>query len=216
VLADAAALSQLANRAFAEELAFKVDDAIVRGDGTGKPLGILNAGCLISVSKESGQAAASFTYGNAVAMRGRLSPRSRSRAAWFMNQEVESVLPNMNFNIWNSPKTDVVGGSAVYIPAGNASEAPFGRLLGMNIVIIEQASALGTAGDVILADMSQYYLATKGGLQQAESMHVAFLTGEMCYRFTYRCDGQPARKAALTPYKGSATIGSFIVCDVRG
>ncbi len=215
VIADATALGQIAGRAFAEEIAFKVDDAVYRGDGAGKPLGILNSGCLISVAKESGQTAATFTYGNAVAMRGRMSPRSRARAIWVMNQEVESVLPNMNFNIWNSPKSDIVGGSSVYIPANSAAEAPFGRLLGMQIIVIEHASALGTAGDVALVDMSQYLLATKGGVQQAESMHVQFLTGEMTYRFTYRCDGQPARKAALTPYKGSSTIGPFVICDAR-
>jgi len=215
VISDAIALGQIAGRAFGEEIAFKVDDAVYRGDGAGKPLGILNSGCLITVAKESGQTAATFTYGNAVAMRGRLSPRSRPRAVWFMNQEVETVLPLMNFAIWNSPKTDVVGGSAVYVPPGGASEAPFGRLLGMPIVVIEHASAIGTVGDIMLADLSQYLLATKGGLQQAESMHVQFLTGEMTYRFTYRCDGQPARKAALTPYKGSATIGPFVCLALR-
>lgn len=215
VIADAAALGSLASRAFAEEMAFKIDDAIIRGDGAGKPLGILLSGSLVSVAKESSQVADTIMYENVVKMLARMTPRSLRNAVWYINQEVNAQLPLMTVKVKNVAGTENVGGSAVYIPPSGASGAPFGTLLGRPISVIEHAAALGDQGDIILGDFSQYLLATKGGLQQAESMHVQFLTGEMTYRFTYRCDGQPARKSALTPYKGSATLSPFVVLDAR-
>jgi AGCS family alanine or glycine:cation symporter len=47
---------------------------------------------------------------------------------------------------------------------------------------LEQSAALGDQGDIILADLGAYLLATKGGPQFASSMHVQFLTDEMTFR----------------------------------
>ena len=41
LLADAGALENILSQAFAEEIGFKLDDAIINGDGAGKPLGVL-------------------------------------------------------------------------------------------------------------------------------------------------------------------------------
>jgi len=53
LLQDAAAMDSILSQAFAEEIKFKLDDAIIRGTGAGQPLGILNAGCLVTVAKEA-------------------------------------------------------------------------------------------------------------------------------------------------------------------
>jgi HK97 family phage major capsid protein len=45
-----------------------LDDAIINGTGAGMPLGVLNAGCLVSVTKESGQKADTIVAENAVKM----------------------------------------------------------------------------------------------------------------------------------------------------
>ena len=55
----------------------------------------------------------------------------------------------------------------------------------------------------------------KGGVQQASSMHVRFTTGEQTFRAFYRVDGQAVPRAALTPFKGSATLSPFVVLDTR-
>ena len=64
---------------------------------------------------------------------------------------------------------------------------------------------LGDLGDIVLADWSQYKVATIGGVQAASSMHVQFLTDQMAYRFIRRVDGQPTWQSDLTPYKGTNT-----------
>jgi len=60
-----------------------------------------------------------------------------------------------------------------------------------------------------------YYLATKGGMKFASSMHVQFLTDEMTFRVTYRVDGKPALSSAITPYKGSSTLSPFVGLAAR-
>ncbi len=55
LLEDAVALDGYINKWFPAEIGFKLDDAVINGDGAGKPLGILNAPCLVSVAAEGGQ-----------------------------------------------------------------------------------------------------------------------------------------------------------------
>ena len=68
-----------------------------------------------------------------------------------------------------------------------------------------------TTNDIMLADMSQYLLWEKGGIDMATSMHVEFLTDQEVIRFIYRVDGQSAYASAITPYKGSSTQSPFVV-----
>jgi len=97
----------------------------------------------------------------------------------------------------------------------NMANAPFGTLMGRPITPIEQASTVGTVGDIIFADFSQYKMIEKGGINADSSIHVAFLTDETVFRWTLRTDGQPKRNAALTPYKGSSTLSPFITLASR-
>jgi HK97 family phage major capsid protein len=87
-------------------------------------------------------------------------------------------------------------------------------LFGTPIVAVEQCSALGTVGDIVLADLGQYLLIDRPP-QVASSMHVRFVYDEMAFRFTYRVNGQPAWKSALTPYKGSNSLSPFVTLETR-
>jgi HK97 family phage major capsid protein len=83
------------------------------------------------------------------------------------------------------------------------------------VVETEFNPTLGTVGDILLADMSQYVIIDKD-VQAASSIHVQFLTDQVCYRFVYRCDGQPKIAAPLTPFKGGAnTLSPFVVVATR-
>jgi len=199
------------NRLVAKELAFKVDDALVRGTGAGQPLGILNAGCLVSVAKEAGQGAATVLAENIMKMRSRLFASSRQNSVWLINQNVEPQLHSMSLAVGT-------GGVPVYMPAGGLSNLPFDTLYGRPVLPIEQCATLGTAGDIILADFSNgYILAEKGGIQADMSIHVQFLYDESVFRFVMRVDGQPVRATALTPYKGGAsdTQSHFVALATR-
>jgi HK97 family phage major capsid protein len=208
LLDDFSAMASIFEEEFAEELVFKTEDAIYEGDGAGKPLGFTNTAnpCLISVAKETGQAAATIVTSNISKMWVRLPIRSRATSVWLYNQDVEPTLDELT------------------LPAGTAALEPrfvsydqqgILRIKGRPAVAVEYASTLGTVGDFVLADLTQYRLIGKGGVQQARSMHVAFTTDEMAFRAVYRVGGQPKWKSAVTPFKGSATISPFIVLATR-
>lgn len=210
LLSDSTAAESVLTQAFSEEIKFKLDDAIYRGDGSGKPLGILSAGCLVTQAAETGQAADTVIFQNIVNMWSRLIATSRANAVWFINQEVEPQLYSMVLSAG-------VASVPVYMPATGLSGSQYATLFGKPVIPIEHASKLGDVGDIVLADMSQYLLADKGGMQMASSIHVSFLYDETAFRIVYRVDGQPLRSAVITPYKATSgrTLSSFITLAAR-
>ncbi|RQN12494.1 phage major capsid protein [Clostridium butyricum] len=203
LLTDAAALESVLRQAFAEEFGFKMDDAILNGIGSGQPLGILSSDALVKVPKENGQTEL-ITVQNLLNMWSRLWARSRATAVWYVNQEIEPLLYTLK-----------IGDKPVYIPAGGLSEVPYATLFGRPVMPLEQCSAVGEVGDIILADMSQYLLIDKGGINAASSIHVRFLYDESVFRFIYRVDGQPIWNKPLTPYKGSSSTSPFVALAKR-
>lgn len=204
LLQDAAALEAVIRQAFAEEFGFKIDDAILSGSGEGEPLGILNSDAIVTVAKEASQTDV-ITVENLIKMWNRLWSRSRANAVWYINQELEPYLYTLK-----------IGDKPVYIPAGGLSEKPYGTLFGRPVVPIEQCSAAGEVGDIILADIGQYLLIDKGGVKAASSIHVRFIYDENVFRFIYRVDGKPIWTKPLTPYKGSASVSPFVTLAKRG
>ena len=203
LLQDAAALEKVIKEGFAEEFGFKMDDIIMRGSGAGQPLGFLNSGALVKVDKEKGQTA-KIAVENIVKMWSRMWSRSRTNAVWFVNPEIEPLLYTLT-----------VGDKPVYIPAGSMANAPYSTLLGRPVIPLEQCAEVGETGDIILADLSQYLLIDKGGINTASSIHVRFLYDEAVFRFIYRVDGQPLWHKSLKPFKGDATVSPFVALAPR-
>ena len=208
LVADASAMTTIFTEAFADELRWIVENAIVRGSGAGQALGILNAPALVSVAKEVGQAADTVEPENIIKMWARMYSRSRLNAAWFINQDIEPSLHTMSLGLGTA-------GLAVYMPPGGLSQAPYATLMGRPVIPVEYCSTLGDQGDIILADFSQVIMIDKGGVQQDTSMHVRFLQDELTFRALYRYDAQPLWRTALTPANGSNTQSPFIVLDAR-
>jgi len=204
---DAAALESIVSAAYASEFAFKIDDEIINGTGAGQCLGLLVSPATVTQTKESGQSANTFVAGNVQQMFARLPGRNLKGAKWYINQEVWPQLFKMNQA--NMP---------IFLPGFNLASAPFGTLLGLPIAPnIEQLPGLTTKGDVLLADLRQYLLIKKGGVDAQSSMHVRFLFDEMTYRFIQRINGAPAWKTAITPYKATSntSISPFVVVENR-
>lgn len=234
LLQDAAALESIINQALPEELSFVREDSIINGTGAGQPQGLLNATALITVAKETGQQAATIVFENVQKMWARMYAPSRRNAIWLVDQSVEPQLNSMAINVGT-------GGLPVYMPPGTFASGlvgspatantgagaggglggeagtfnTSGTLLGRPVFTYEYGAALGSVGDIMLIDPTQYVGITKGGINAAQSMHVKFLTDEMTYRFTYRFDGQPIWHAALTPKSGSSTWSPYITLAAR-
>lgn len=210
LLADSTALESWLMRTAPMELRFKVEDAIINGNGVGKPKGIINdAAIYVSIAAETGQDATTLIYENVLKMWAQCWSPSRGNAVWFINQDVEPQLNAMSLAVGT-------GGVPVYLPAGGASGQPYGTLFGRPVVPIEYCPTLGTLGDIILADMTQYQGIRKGGVQSASSIHVNFTAAETVFRFIYRVDGQSLWHSYLTPKSGSTNyLGPFLVVATR-
>lgn len=203
------ALESYLNKVFASEIAFETGKAIFRGNGVGRPLGFLNAACAVTVSKESGQAAATVLPANIAKMWSRrfaLGPTGQY--VWLINQDVGPQLHLMTLGIGTA-------GVVVYMPPGGLSSAPYGTLMGAPVMETEFNSTLGTVGDIALVDLSQYVTINNGGPVTLNSLHVYFTTDQEAVRTTWRIDGQPWWGAALTPYQGTNTQSPFILLETR-
>lgn len=208
LLADAVALEATINEALPEELVFKVEDAIINGVGGGMPAGILNAAATISQAAETGQPGATILYDNIKNMWSRVHSRSRQTMIWAVDQSVEPQLYSLSQEVGT-------GGAPVFLPAGGASSEPFATLFGRPVIPIEYGAALGTVGDIMALDLSQYLLIDKGGVKSASSMHVRFVYDEMTFRFVYRVNGDSLWRSALTPKSAGSTLSPFVTLATR-
>ncbi len=202
------ALEQYLFRVASEEISFVVGDAILNGSGTGQPLGILNAGCLLTVAKETGQAAATVQTENIVKMWSRLWSPCRQSAVWLIHQDVEPQMHTMTIGS---------GGTAIvaYQPPGGLSGKPYATLMGRPVMPVEWCATLGAAGDIVLADLRHYVTVSKGMIDAALSIHLRFDYDESTFRFIFRVDGQPWWTAPRTPSKGSNTQSCFVTLATR-
>lgn len=201
LLSDAGMLTAIINQSSAEELDFMVNDDILNGIGGDRPVGVLNSPALVHVHRTT---LLQVNHTDVIAMWQRMSPRSRGNAVWYINSEVEPQIDRLAF-------TSNAGTTEMMSPYVNYTEAGALRIKGRPVIVTEFNAALGTTGDILLADMGQYLFWEKGGVETASSIHVQFLTDQSVFRFVYRCDGQTALASPLTPYKGSGTQSPFVV-----
>jgi HK97 family phage major capsid protein len=206
VMREAPLMEKLVRQAITEELVFKTEEAILFGDGVGKPLGCLTSlnGGLITVSKSADQGTDELISDNVIEMYSRLHPRSRRKAVWFINPDVE---PSM----YRWLRADAVD-SFLYVPPSGDGNA---RLLGRPVIPIEYCESLGTQNDIVLADLSSYLLLRKGGTRGASSMHVRFFYEEMVFRVSIRVGGMSLARTPVTPYKGTWSTSPFVTIEDR-
>ena len=212
LLADTSdALETYVTKKASEEFNFLIGNSLINGSGAGQPLGILNAPSLLAISKETGQQAATIYTENIEKMYNRFYAPNLPNAKWYHNQDCQSQLGLMTLGIGAAGIATGMNGDAF----PNMSVAPFGTLKGRPRQTIEFAQTVGTQGDIILADMRQMLTISKGGVMQAVSMHIEFLTDQLALRFIMRLAGQPWEIAPITPYKGTNTQSNFITLATR-
>jgi HK97 family phage major capsid protein len=200
----------------AVKMADKVNNAILNGTGAGSPLGITVAPGTVSVAKETSQVAATIVGENVVKMWSRMPAANRARAVWLAHSDCDVQLAQMNFKVKNVAGTENVGGIPVFMPPGTVNSTPYATLFGRPVMTMERCAALGTVGDFILADMSQYIAVTKGGVKAEQSMHFFFDQNARAFRFVLRLGGQPWLSAAIARASGSSTLGHFVTLATRG
>lgn len=204
LLQDASFMSSLYGKAFTVASRRLLEDSVIHGTGEKKPLGIMNSDALVQVAKAADQAAGTITSDNIFAMWQRSLFQNRSKMIWLAHPDTEMQLQKLTFN-----------NEAIWMPEGGLSASPYQRVLGRPVIYDDNMAALGSKGDIALVDLSQYLLLKKGSAKQDWSMHVEFLTDQMCFRMVLRCNGAPKVNAPLKIKNSSLTRSPFITLAAR-
>ena len=205
LLQDAAFMSGFFGTAFMVAANRLLEDGIIAGDGAGKPTGILKSGALITVDAEAGQAAETLNAQNILKMWSRALVSGRRDMVWLMHPDLENQLPQL-----------MLGDKLIWMPEGGISGTQYQTILGRPVLFNDNCMPIGTAGDVLLADLKQYMLLRKGSAKQDWSMHVEFLTDQMCFRMVLRCNGTPKVTAPVTLKNSERARSPFVTLAARG
>jgi HK97 family phage major capsid protein len=181
------------------------DKAFLKGSGAGTPLGILNADCTMVVDKETGQGADTIVYENLVNMMARMFAGSFANSVWVCHQTTIPQLLTLCLTI---------GTGGDRIPVMTENNGQF-RILTRPVIFTEKTEILGSKGDILLADFSQYVVGLRQDMRFDLSGHVHFVTDEMMARLIERHDGEPLWNEALTLEDGSTTVSPFVVLAER-
>lgn len=208
MLTDAAFMTGFFGTAFTLAADRLLTESVISGDGVGKPLGILNSKAIITVDKESGQAAGTFLGANAIKMQARAMPRNRDRLVWLMHPDAEELLPYLSIQSGEAAKF-------LWNPEGGLGNFDTQRVLNKPVLFEDSCSALGSKGDINLVDPMYYILLTKGTAKQDWSVHVEFLTDQNCFRMVYRCNGAPKIEKPLTIKNSAKARSPFVTLAAR-
>jgi len=197
MLRNAPAISTLLEYLLRKALSQQRDQDCFTGDGVGKPLGVQNAPCALTVSRDT---ASNFKFADVAAMLAAAIPDSWDMLQFVANQ---TVLPKVVSMADSS-------GNSIFI-AGDVTKGIRPSLLGIPIRFTGRVPVLGTAGDVGLYDFSKYLKRQGSGPFIAKSEHVLWTKNQTVIKAFHNCDGRPWMKAALTLEDGSTQVSPFVI-----
>jgi len=192
--ASALALDLTLTRLFSEAIADQSDYCYIQGNGAGMPQGVISAGCTIQPARAG---AGHIIYSDVMAMYHAFL--HGPKGVWLINPCcIEDILTLKN------PTTND------YLWMANASGDVPVRLLGYPIIWTDKASALGTKGDIILADFSRYVIGEGGSIVVDASPHYRWIQNTTTFRFHLLTDGTPWLSAPLYTRGGDYQVSPFV------
>lgn len=203
LLEDSVGLESYINQMAPTAMMYKLNNAIIQGDGVGKPSGFLNSSFALTVDKEGSQTLDIVPL-NVIKMYSRLFPNSRANSVWVMNAGLEESL-------WSMKDDD---GRYIYLaPGSEMNQSPYGRLMGRPVLpMLSGMPAAGDAGAIALVDLSYYYTLTKAGnngIKSAVSIHAEFARDITSFKFTMRVDGKVPFKTPVTTEFGAYQVSAI-------
>lgn len=222
LLMDEPAIESTLDTKVAQEFAWKADAATFNGSGNGSmPLGMVvptTNTALVTVDKEAGQAAGTVNVQNILKMWNRMPAQCRANAKWYINQDLELQLMQLMMGTDTVATSDsgvtVSFGGPLWLPAG-AYGNENGKLLGRDVIPLEQAAAVGSVGDITFLDATQYLIVERAGINKQTSMHMYFDTDEVAFKFSWRVGGRPDWMTTITGANSTIARSPYVALAVR-
>ena len=195
---------------FKDQFAHHMLNEKIRGLGGSEYQGVLKAldasslGPTVSVAKETNQDAATIFAENVIKMRAQCW--GYGNAIWIANHDCYPQLAVLSIAVGT-------GGTLIY--QQSLIEGRPDMLQGRPIFYSEYPATLGSQGDLILGNWSQYLDGLYQPMQSAESIHVRFVNHERTFKFWLRNAGAPWWRTALTPTQSTTKLSPFVVLDAR-
>jgi len=184
-------------------LGWGMDYAFLRGTGSGQPLGVLTASCLITVAAEGGQFADSIVIQNLVNMFSRCHPACVGNSVWVASPTTIPQLLTLALPVG-------IGGGPVQVLNASGTFT----ILTRPVIFSEKLPPIGDGGDILLADFSQYAVGIRKEISLDKSMHLGFAEDCSTFRGIVRVDGMPLWGSVYTPSAG-ATLSPFVTLAAR-
>lgn len=179
---------------FAGAISWMEDYAFLQGSGSGQPLGVLNSSATISAARGT---AAHINFPDLTGMLKSFLPTGRG--VWVISQSAMSEMLQLA-----GPT-----GNPSYI-WGSAIQGAPSTLLGFPVIWTEKLPALGSAGDVLLADFNYYLIGDRQATTIESTKFERWEYDETSWRAVHRVDGRPWLNTYLTLQDGSTTVSPFV------
>jgi HK97 family phage major capsid protein len=179
---------------FAGAVSWYHDWHALNGTGGGQPLGVLNAGCTITVARQNTNR---IQYLDLVNMLQRFLPSARG--VWVVTQSAVAELMRLQ-----DP-------SGQYVWQPNAREGVPQTLFGMPVIFTEHLPTLGTAGDVLLADFRYLLDGDRQAITIDTTEYDQWALDQTSWRVVHRYDTQPWLSVPITYQDGTTQVSPFVI-----
>lgn len=215
MLQDAAFMPSYLEDSFSEAVAGLLTDGIINGAGESvdsstarQPLGIMNSSAVVSVAmSDTATSNKKIKTQDFLNMKAAFRTKNWANAVWFLHPDYETDLPLLNDGSSNA--------NPVFMPSGGISGTQYDTILGRPVIYDEFLAAKGTYGSIILADMNEYMLISKGNERKEWSMHVEFLTDQQCFRIILRVGGAPVNNTTYTVRNSTQKRSAFVALGTK-
>lgn len=194
LLRNTAAASTLGTMLLRQAIAKAEEDAFIGGDGVGKPLGFLNHESAKALNRNT---ASTVKYIDLALM---VQNHKGDMKEWVISQTLYSTIVSMEDGAGKLIFTNGIGGASP-------------MMLGFPVRWSERTPTKGVKGDVMLLDLSYYYIKDGSGIVISASEHVQFTKDKTLFKVISNVDGQSSMNTTLK-LENDETVSPFVILDV--
>jgi HK97 family phage major capsid protein len=206
-------------RVIAMGLAWVEDDYFIgtSGTGVGCPQSLINAPCAVGIDRATGS---QVNFLDVVAMFKALHPASKqvgltpgvTDVVWLLSSSAMDYLLELNYQVTISATTTPIPPSGWFSMGDGHNIGP--NMLGLPAVVTDHQPAVGTTGDVALADLRNFLIGDRQVMQIERSQEAQFISDESYFRVRSRVDGRYWVQSASTTEAGQS-VSPVVVLDTH-